>query len=96
LLLDPASVLEIRRLVEDLRRAGQSGSLLDEVFNHLLPDAQDDDGGDIHDDDGKSGESVIVCGYSSARCRGRRQGAAPEERRAARRRARAPRDGGSG
>ena len=35
LLLDPASVLEIRRLVEDLRRAGQSGSLLDEVFNHL-------------------------------------------------------------
>jgi hypothetical protein len=35
LLLDPASVLEIRRLVEDLRHAGQSGSLLDEVFNHL-------------------------------------------------------------
>ena len=35
LLLDPASVLEVRRLVADLRRAGKSRGLLDEVYNRL-------------------------------------------------------------
>lgn len=33
LLLDSGSVLEVRQLVEELRRAGHSGNLLDEVFN---------------------------------------------------------------
>ena len=35
LLLDSGSVLEVRQLVEELRRAGRSGNLLDEVFNRL-------------------------------------------------------------
>jgi len=35
LLLDPASVLEIRHLVADLREAGQSRGLLDAVYNRL-------------------------------------------------------------
>ncbi len=35
LLLDPASVLEIRRLVADLRMAGQYRGLLDAVYNRL-------------------------------------------------------------
>jgi hypothetical protein len=35
LLLDSGSVLEVRRLIEELRRAGRSGNLLDEVFNRL-------------------------------------------------------------
>ena len=35
LLLDPGSVLEVKQLVEELRRAGRSGNLLDEVSNRL-------------------------------------------------------------
>jgi hypothetical protein len=35
LLLDPASVLDVRQLIADLRRAGQSRGLLDAVYNRL-------------------------------------------------------------
>jgi hypothetical protein len=35
LLLNSGSVLEVRRLIEELRGAGRSGNLLDEVFNRL-------------------------------------------------------------
>jgi hypothetical protein len=35
LLLDPASVLEVRELVGELRRAGRTRNLLDEVYNRL-------------------------------------------------------------
>lgn len=40
LLLDPASVLEVRQLVADLRRAGQSRDLLDAVYNRLADERQ--------------------------------------------------------
>jgi hypothetical protein len=35
LLLDSGSVLEVRQLIEELRRAGHAGNLLDELFNRL-------------------------------------------------------------
>src|ERR1700733_16200872 len=35
LLLDPASVLEVRQLVGELRLAGRTRDLLDEVYNHF-------------------------------------------------------------
>ena len=35
LLLDSGSVLGVRQLIDELRRAGISGNLLDEVFNRL-------------------------------------------------------------
>jgi hypothetical protein len=40
LLLDPASVLEVRQLVADLRDAGQTRGLLDEVYNRLADEQQ--------------------------------------------------------
>jgi DNA-binding transcriptional MerR regulator len=40
LLLDPASVLEVRQLVSDLRQAGRTRDLLDEVFNRLADEQQ--------------------------------------------------------
>lgn len=35
LLLDPASVLDVRQLVDELRHAGRTRDLLDEVYNRL-------------------------------------------------------------
>jgi hypothetical protein len=35
LLLDPASVLDVRELITNLRQAGQSRGLLDAVYNQL-------------------------------------------------------------
>jgi hypothetical protein len=40
LLLDPASVLEVRQLVSELRRAGRTRDLLDEVYNRLADERQ--------------------------------------------------------
>jgi hypothetical protein len=40
LLLDPASVLEVRELVGELRRAGQTRNLLDEVYDRLADEQQ--------------------------------------------------------
>jgi hypothetical protein len=40
LLLDPASVLEVRQLVGELRLAGRTRDLLDEVYNHLADEQQ--------------------------------------------------------
>ena len=40
LLLDPASVLEVRQLVSELRAAGQTRDLLDEVYNRLADEQQ--------------------------------------------------------
>jgi hypothetical protein len=40
LLLDPASVLEVRQLVADLRAAGQTSGLLDEVYNRLADEQE--------------------------------------------------------
>jgi hypothetical protein len=40
LLLDPASVLEVRQLVGELRLAGRTRDLLDEVYNRLADEQQ--------------------------------------------------------
>lgn len=40
LLLDPASVLEVRELIADLRQAGQSRGLLEAVYNRLADEEQ--------------------------------------------------------
>jgi hypothetical protein len=40
LLLDPASVLEVRQLVGELRMAGRTRDLLDEVYNRLADEQQ--------------------------------------------------------
>jgi hypothetical protein len=40
LLLDPASVLEVRQLVSELRLAGRTRDLLDEVYNRLADEQQ--------------------------------------------------------
>jgi hypothetical protein len=40
LLLDPASVLEVRELVGALRLAGRTRNLLDEVYNRLADEQQ--------------------------------------------------------
>jgi uncharacterized heparinase superfamily protein len=40
LLLDPASVLEVRELVGELRLAGRTRNLLDEVYNRLADEEQ--------------------------------------------------------
>jgi hypothetical protein len=40
LLLDPASVLEVRQLVGELRLAGRVRGLLDEVYNRLADEQQ--------------------------------------------------------
>ncbi len=40
LLLDPASVLEVRELVGELRLAGRTRNLLDEVYNRLADEQQ--------------------------------------------------------
>lgn len=40
LLLDPASVLEVRQLVSELRLAGQTRDLFDEVYNRLADEQQ--------------------------------------------------------
>ena len=40
LLLDPASVLDVRQLVADLRRAGQTRGLLDAVWDRLADEQQ--------------------------------------------------------
>jgi hypothetical protein len=40
LLLDPASVLEVRQLVSELRLAGRTRGLLDEVYNCLADEQQ--------------------------------------------------------
>jgi DNA-binding transcriptional MerR regulator len=40
LLLDPASVLEVRQLVGELRQAGRTRDLLDEVYNRLADEQQ--------------------------------------------------------
>src|SRR6202167_1541956 len=40
LLLVPASVLEVRQLVSELRAAGQTRDLLDEVYNRLADEQQ--------------------------------------------------------
>jgi hypothetical protein len=39
LLLDPASVLEVRQLVSELQLAGQTRDLLDEVYNRFADDS---------------------------------------------------------
>ena len=40
LLLDPASVLEVRQLVGELRQAGRTRDLLDQVYNRLADEQQ--------------------------------------------------------
>lgn len=40
LLLDPASVLEVRQLVSELRLAGRTRDLLDEVYSRLADERQ--------------------------------------------------------
>jgi hypothetical protein len=40
LLLDPASVLEVRQLVGELRQVGRTRDLLDEVYNRLADEQQ--------------------------------------------------------
>lgn len=36
LLLDPASVLEVRELIDELRQAGRTRDLLEQVYNRLI------------------------------------------------------------
>jgi hypothetical protein len=38
--MDPASVLDVRQLIADLRQAGQSRGLLDAVYNRLADEQQ--------------------------------------------------------
>jgi len=40
LLLDPGSVLEVHQLVSELREAGRTRDLLDEVYNRLADEQQ--------------------------------------------------------
>jgi hypothetical protein len=40
LLLDPGSVLEVRQLVSELREAGRTRDLLDDVYNRLADEQQ--------------------------------------------------------